>query len=193
MKVTNGTIIDITIYSMDKQRMTFEIDHHSVTEGDVVEIRWQCDEAEKVVLTLDNGFRCSDIPLENNGSKRFRLNRSKGRTRLTITVTINGKEYKKTLRVRVKKMPVIHAETLNHQCRPTNSLSQWWQATLTKWHRLRQRIRFSLQSLPERKQIAIKLLIIIAVVLLLSAIWPKFYSIALGILTAYLILILFRR
>ena len=54
---------------MNNQRMTFDIDRHTVTEGDVVEVKWQCAEAENVVLTLDNGFRSTDIPLENTGSK----------------------------------------------------------------------------------------------------------------------------
>ena len=73
---------------MDKHRMTFNIDRRTVTEGDVVELTWQCDGAESVTLTIDNGYRQTDIPLEISGTKRFRLNRSKGRTHLTIAVTM---------------------------------------------------------------------------------------------------------
>lgn len=178
---------------MNKQRMTFDIDRHTVTEGDVVEVKWQCAEAEAVMLTLDNGFRSTDIPLENTGTKRFRLNRSKGRTRLTITVTINGKKHQKSLRVRVKKTPTVRAETIDDRGRRQGALKQWWQKRLTNWHNHRQRLKLNLQALPERKQMAVKLLTLIAVVLLLSAIWPKIYNIGLALLAAYLLVVMFRR
>ena len=48
--------------------MTFDIDRRTVTEGDVVEVKWQCDEAESVKLTIDNGYRSTDIPLETSGN-----------------------------------------------------------------------------------------------------------------------------
>ena len=178
---------------MNNQRMTFDIDRHTVTEGDVVEVKWQCAEAENVVLTLDNGFRSTDIPLENTGSKRFRLNRSKGRTRLTIAVTIDGKKYQKSLRVRVKKMPTVRAETVDDRGHRQGALKQWWQKVLTNWHNYRKRLKLNMQALPERKQMVVKLLAIIAVVLLLSAIWPLIYNVGLVILSIYLIVVMFRR
>ena len=103
-----------TLKGMDKHRMTFNIDRRTVTEGDVVELTWQCDGAESVTLTIDNGYRSTDIPLEISGTKRFRLNRSKGRTHLTIAVTMAGKVYRKKIDVRVKKMPTVRAETVDH-------------------------------------------------------------------------------
>ena len=97
--------------------MIFEIDRHTVTEGDVVEVKWDCTGSEQTVLTLDNGFRATEIPLEPSGTKRFRLNRSKGRTHLTIAVTMGGKTYRKKIAVRVKKMPTMKAETVDHRGR----------------------------------------------------------------------------
>ena len=46
-----------TLKGMDKHRMIFNIDRRTVTEGDVVELTWQCDGAESVTLTIDNGYR----------------------------------------------------------------------------------------------------------------------------------------
>ena len=173
--------------------MTFDIDRRTVTEGDVVEVKWQCDEAEGVRLTIDNGYRSTDIPLETSGSKRFRLNRSKGRTHLTITVRIMGKEYHKTIHVRVKKMPTVKAETVDNHGRRQGVLKQWWQKMLTNWHNWRNRLKYDIKALPERKQLAVKLLAIIGVILILSAIWPPVYAYGVMILVIYLIVVLFKR
>ena len=173
--------------------MTFNIDRRTVTEGDVVELSWQCDGAESVTLTIDNGYRTTDIPLEISGSKRFRLNRSKGRTHLTIAVSMAGKTYRKKIDVRVKKMPTVRAETVDHRGNRVGWLSQWRQRTLTKWHDFRTKLRLAMQSLPERKQVAAKMLLILATVLIISAIWPKAYGTALFLLSLYLVLVLIRR
>lgn len=178
---------------MDKQRMIFEIDRRKVTEGDIVEITWQCEGADSVSLTLDNGFKTTDIALETSGNKRFRLNRSKGLTKLTLTVKIQGKEHHKTIRVRVKKMPTIKAETIDHNGRKMGWMKQWWQKIVTKWHEATAKYNQALQILPPKKQIAVKLLILISFMLLISAIWPKFYTFTLVALALYLTITLLRR
>ena len=182
-----------TLKDMDKHRMTFNIDRRTVTEGDVVELTWQCDGAESVTLTIDNGYRQTDIPLEISGTKRFRLNRSKGRTHLTIAVTMEGKTYRKKINVRVKKMPTVRAETVDHHGNRMGWLSQWRQRMLTKWHDFRTKYRLAIQALPERKQVAVRMLLILAAVFLVSAIWPKAYSTALLLLSIYLVVVLLRR
>ena len=178
---------------MNNQRMIFDIDRRTVTEGDVVEVKWQCAEAESVRLTIDNGYRSTEIPLENSGSKRFRLNRSKGRTHLTITVSIEGKSYSKRINVRVKKMPTVHAETVDQQGRRQGWLRQWWQKLLTNWHDFRARMRQGMQALPERKQLAAKTLAIIGVILILSAFWPRAYGFGMMILVVYLTYVMLKR
>lgn len=178
---------------MNNQRMIFDIDRRTVTEGDVVEVKWQCAEAESVQLTIDNGYRSTNIPLETSGSKRFRLNRSKGRTHLTITVSIGGKSYTKRIHVRVKKMPTVRAETVDQQGRRQGWLRQWWQKGLTNWHDFRARLRQGIQALPERKQLAVKLLTLMGVILILSAIWPRVYSFGMMIMVAYLAYVMLKR
>ena len=173
--------------------MIFDIDRRSVTEGDIVEVTWQCEGAEQVGLTLDNGYRKTDIPLAISGSKRFRLNRSKGRTRLTIAATVHGKVYRKTHRVRVKEMPVLRAETVDHRGRRQSQLGQWWQQRLTKWQDFRNKHRYLLRALPERKQMAVRMLLILGGIMLLSAIWPRLYGLGMIALVVYLGVILLKR
>ena len=54
-------------------------------------------------------------------------------------------------------------------------------------------MKFAMQVLPERKQLALKLLAIIGIILLVSALWPKFYSAALLLIIVYLFFVLLRR
>ena len=173
--------------------MVFEINRHSVTEGDVVELTWQCNGAERVDLTLDNGYRTTNIPLDVSGVKRFRLHRSKGRTRLTIAATMEGKVYRKTLRVRVKKMPVMRAETVDSRGRRQGKLKLWWQQQLTKWHNFRNRQRYLLRALPERKQVAVKMLLILGLSGILGLVWPGLYRLGMLALVIYLSVILIKR
>lgn len=180
-------------HGMDKQRMTFEIDRRTVTEGDVAEVTWQCDGAEQVTLTIDNGFRTASMPLASSGSKKFRLNRSKGRTRLTIAVVQGGRTFTKKLSVRVKKMPVMRAETVDHRGRRQSGFGLWW---AKQWGKIRLffgRLRSELRTLPERKQLAAKLLAIMGVLLILSSVWPRVYSFGMLFLVGYLGFVLLRQ
>lgn len=179
--------------SMNNERMTFDIDRRSVTEGDVVEITWNCIASEQTDLTINNGYKTTTIQLPAEGSKRFRLNRSKGRTKLTIGVVIDGKRYTKKIKVRVKPMPTVHAETVDHQGRKQSRLKMWWHGVLTKCHDFRRRTKSSMAELPERKQIAVKMLTLLGILLILSAIWPQIYSFGYLILIIYLTVMLFRR
>lgn len=178
---------------MDKQRMTFQADHRAVTEGDVVELTWDCTGSEQTELTIDNGFRATQLTLEAAGSKRFRLNRSKGRTHFTIAAIVDGKTYRKKIAVQVRPMPTVHAETIDHRGRKVGTLGQWWQGVVTKRHDWRAKTRMALQSLPERKQMAVKLLAIIGVAMMVSAFWPAATTIGLTLMMVYLLIVLMRR
>ena len=178
---------------MDKKQMTFTVDRGTVVEGEVVEVAWECRGAERVELTIDNGLRTSVLPLEAAGTKRFRLNRSKGRTRLTLSATALDKTYSKTLRVRVKKMPVIKAETLDHNGKPMNALRHWWQRTLEKGRTLKAKEKLRMQQLPEKKQVAVKGMAILGAVMLLSLAWPRVYSLGMMAVMVYFAVILLRR
>ena len=51
----------------------------------------------------------------------------------------------------------------------------------------------ALQSLPERKQMAVKLLAIIGVAMMVSAFWPAATTIGLTLVMVYLLFVLMRR
>ena len=162
--------------------MTFQADHRTVTEGDVVELTWDCTGSEQTELTIDNGFRATQLTLEAAGSKRFRLNRSKGRTALTITAWKDGKHGSKTLKVKVKEIPATQAETLDSNGRAMGPLRQWWSQLRPRW-----------QSMPADKRLAARIMLILAAVLLFSTLLPVLLLLGTAGLMIYLLYVLWKK
>lgn len=162
--------------------MTFEVDRTVVSEGDVVEIRWDCTGADRVELTLDNGYKTSVMSLEISGSKRFRLNRSKGRTALTITAWVGEKHGSKTLKVRVKPMTTTQAETVDEKGNRVSEANERWQRLRQRW-----------QLLPADKKLASRIGLILAAVLLVGVLVPRLFLIGLLVLMGYLLYVLWKR
>ena len=173
------------------ERMTFTTDKSTVTEGDIVEVRWDCPGADSTELTIDNGYKATTLPLSLSGSKRFRLHRSKGRTRLIITATVNGKRYSQTRKVKVKEIPVTKTETIDHRGRRMSKWKQWM--SLPKWQSWRMRFRQGWQMLTPEKRLASRLLLILGGVMLLAMLLPALLMLGLFGLSLYLMWIVMRR
>ena len=177
---------------MDK--MIFEIDKRIVVEGDVVTVTWNCAGADRVELTLDNGYKATVIPLELSGTKRFRLNRSKGKTSLTITAHVNGKPYKKTIKVKVTEMPTMRAETVDEKGRHMGNMENWWrQRVLPKWQAAKSRRRAAFASMPPNKRLAVRILLLLALILLLARIFPILFFLGLIGIVVYLVWVILKR
>ena len=170
------------------EKMTFKTDRTSLTEGEVITVEWDCLEAERVELSIDNGYKATIVPLETAGTKRFRLNRSKGRTRLTITAWVNGKSFSKTIKVRVTTMPTTHAETVGDdyaQRPPQDGVKGWWQSLTARW-------RSSYQMMTPQKQLAVRLLVIFAGVILLTLVFPRMLLLGLLAVVGYLVWLIYK-
>ena len=168
------------------EKMTFTTDRTSLIEGDIIEITWDCHEAERVELTIDNGYKATAIGLDLVGTKRFRLNRSRGKTKLTLTAWVNGKDYSQTIKVKVYEMPTVEAETVDEKGRPVGKASQWWQT-------YKQRIRTSYNAMTPEKQLATRLLAIMGGILLVSLVWPGIIYFGFLGLLVYLVVVVNRR
>ena len=173
-------------------------DQRAVTEGEVVEIHWVCDSVENLKLTLDNGIRATTIDLdEPNGSKKFRLNRSKGKTKFTLTATDKGKMKSESAKVRGKPMPTTKAETIYEERPHRNPFRR--QGTAPKgrmgewWNNQRNRFSYVWRTLSAKKQMAFVVLTILCAGSLLSLLWPGFRAIAEIALLGYLALILLKK
>ena len=170
-----------------KPQITFTTDTDTVTEGDVISIQWSCNPADSVRLIIDNGFKTNTIDVEASGIKRFRLNRSKGKTKLTIIALYNGKEASKTIKVKVKEMEVINAETVNdgHAYSGSHSMS-WWKKTKMK-------LLYLWMTLPPTKKIVVIILNFLLVLLVMSLIFPRFLIFGLTLIIIYLTYFLLKK
>lgn len=168
--------------------MDFTTDKTTLTEGDIIELRWDCGEGTDTILTIDNGYRKSDIPLGSVGTRKFRLNRSKGRTRLTLRTKENGKERVKEIKVRVRKLKPVKAETVYENGR--SGRGEDLRQKLSQW---RQRFKTGFRALPVQKQMAYKILGLMAAGLVISAIWPRLYGAGMMLVLFYLGLTILKR
>jgi len=169
-----------------KPKIDFKVDRKKVTEGEVVEINWNCPDADTVLFTLDNGFRKTDLPLERSGSKKFRLNRSQGPTNLVITASSQGRTSRKILSVKVRKLKPIEAEYTSYKRMDEHKFKE-------KWNEFRRRMKMSWNMLTPVKQLACKVLGLLMLMMTLTAISPRLMTIGMMLTVFYLMTVLFRR
>lgn len=173
--------------------INFNTDKKSLTEGDIIELQWSCPAAERVDLTIDNGFRKSQVPLNASGTKKFRLNRSQGKTRLTITSWKEGKDTSKTIRVRVKSIPTLKAEAVDDEGRKVGAVKEWWNRMLTKWQSSDSRLKQAWQVMPEKKRLASTVMFILVGIAIVSAFAPRFMPTGMLLLMLYLAWVMLKR
>lgn len=171
-----------------KLSLDFRIDKRTVTEGDIVYLQWSCSEAEQVQLIINNGYKANVLDVENNGNKKFRLNRSKGRTKLTLSVSYGGKIYTKTLAVRVKKQKTINPEYVDEKVR-----GRHFQGLKEKWESFKTKFKMLWQYLPERKRLAYILLSALAMLMLISMLYPKILGIGICVISLYLLWVILKK
>ncbi len=171
-----------------KPNLDFRIDKTTVVEGDIVYIQWSCPEAEQTQLIINNGFKANVLDVESTGNKKFRLNRSKGRTKLSLSVSLNGKIHTKTIAVRVKKQKTINPEYVD-----ANNQNKTLEGLKGKWQNLKTKIKYSWQYLPERKRLAYVILSLLAILMLLSSFFPQIIGIGVCVVAFYLLIVILKK
>lgn len=173
--------------------MTFTTDRTALDEGEIITVSWDCHEAERVELTIDNGYKATPIALDPAGSKRFRLNRSKGRTRLTVTAWVGGKSFSKTIKVKVREMPTTHAETVDERGRRVGAASGLAAKLGTWWRRQRTAYSTRMEALPPDKRLALRTVWFLCGAILLLPLLPVLGLLALAATAVYLLWYINRR
>jgi len=167
--------------------MKLKVDRHRITEGGIVEVRWDCSDLKAVsgtTITINNGFRKSIIPVDSSGTKKFRLNRSEGATVISLSAEAGGKNVSRKQRITVRPLKepskkydsyttVRKHPVLDFFKKMFDSLS--WN-TKARW-----------QSIPPQKRHAWIMLGILLICFILSLFWPDTAFYGLGLLTIYLI------
>jgi len=164
--------------------MKLKVNKHRITEGDVVEIKWDCRDLKAVsgaTVTIDNGFKKSSLPVEISGSKKFRLNRSEGDTVITVSAVADGMSFSKEQKVTVKPQKKKYDSYTTVGNHPINDFFKKIFGGLSL------KIRGGWQLLPPNKRHAWVMLGILLICFVLSLFWPESAFYGLGLLTIYLI------
>jgi hypothetical protein len=175
------------------EKMTFTTDRTALDEGEIITVSWDCHEAERVELTIDNGYKATPIALDLAGSKRFRLNRSKGRTRLTVTAWVGGKSYSKTIKVRVRPMPTTHAETVDDSGRRVGQGPRLTERIGAWWRRRRAAYNERMQALPPDKRLATRTVNLLCGAMLLMLLHPLLGLLGIVGVAGWLMWFIYRR
>ena len=172
------------------RHISFSSNRTKVTEGDIVEITWDCPGATNVTVGIDNGFKSSTTPVEATGCKKYRLNRSDGKTKLTLTADVDGRPIVKTLTIKVNKPKVEEAKVddgfTKYKRLDHNNIKD-------KWRDIRTKFGYAWHSMGEKKQLAWRTLGLLLATMVLSMIWPKFLTFGLMVAVLYLCWVVFRR
>lgn len=88
-----------------KSKLILSTDRKSASEGEFVEIRWNCDSCpDSLSLTIDSGYKCDTIPVADSGSTRIAMGRSKGKTKITLKGVISGKKESESIDIRIRNI-----------------------------------------------------------------------------------------
>lgn len=167
--------------------MKLKVNKHRITEGDIVEVRWECGDHKTTsgaTITIDNGFRRSTLPVDTSGSKKFRLNRSEGATMIILSAETDGKNVtrEQKVTVRPRKEPSRKYDTYTTvRDRP---IADFFKRIFGGFSR---KAKAGWQSIPPHKQHAWIMLGILLICFILSLFWPDTAFYGLGLLTIYLI------
>ena len=167
--------------------MTFTIDRTKVTEGEIVEVKWDCSGAQTASLTLDNGYTNTTMAIEQVGTKKFRLNRV-GNTTVTLT-TSNGK--KETTKKHKIKVSAKKYDT--YQRVGDNKLKDWWEKITKGVKNYFSRVKYGWNIMPKDKKQATTSLIIILAIMIVSSFFPSAVFFGLSLLAIYCFYILMKK
>lgn len=170
-----------------KQRMKLKVDRHRITEGGIVEVRWDCSDLKTVsgtTITIDNGYKKSIIPVENSGTKKFRLNRSEGATVISLSAEAGGKNVSRKQRITVRPIKESSKKYDSYTTIRNRPVIDFFRNISG---RLSRKTKAGWQSIPPQKRHAWIMLGILLICFILSLFWPDTAFYGLGLLTIYLI------
>lgn len=171
--------------------MKFKVSRRIVREGDIVEVTWECPEAESARITIDNGYRSASAVVPSSGSKKYKLNRSKGRTRITLSANCHGTPVHREIFIIVRKARSSKAKGDNTVY---DSYTRMDKPNLQQRFKIfRERLSYAWQYVPAQKKLAYKILLLLLVVMLISAFIPKVTYFGLLAVAAYLLWYIYKK
>ncbi|MBE6201374.1 MAG: hypothetical protein E7134_04200 [Rikenellaceae bacterium] len=161
---------------MKQNNIQFSTDRQSATEGEVINVSWDCGVPDSVALKVENGYRTYILQLADSGSRALMVEKSKGKMTLTLTRACGVHKDSKTIAVKVKNLKVVKARparshsTRSNGGRSIPSPSQLWQRIKEGTRAFIGRIKYAWQVMPPKTKRIYRIVLIVLAVLYISSI-----------------------
>ena len=122
-----------------KKQMTLSTDRKSASEGEYLDIRWECNACpDSLYLSVDSGFQQYSIAVADNGSTRLAMGRSKGKTTISLTGVISGKKITESVEIRIrnrKESRKAFGEKMQAKWYVFRAQMKYWWISQKKWQK----------------------------------------------------------
>ena len=122
-----------------KKQMTLSTDRKSASEGEYLDIRWECNACpDSLYLSVDSGYQQYTIAVADNGSTRLAMGRSKGKTTISLTGVISGKKVTESVEIRIrnrKESRKAFGEKMQAKWYVFRAQMKYWWISQKKWQK----------------------------------------------------------
>ena len=123
----------------NNNKLSLITDKKSASEGEFIEINWNCDDCpDSLLLTIDSGYDSYTIPIADSGSTRIVMSRSKRKTTITLKALISGKKVSESTSVRIKNFKRSRVSRAN----TTRSMKMRKEKLYAKWCVFRAQVKY---------------------------------------------------
>lgn len=121
-----------------KNKLSLSTDRKSASEGEFIDIKWNCDACpDSLLLTIDSGYKCDTIAVADSGSTRIAMSRSKGKTTISLNAVISGKKVSESIDIRIK-----NAKTNPDKGTGISKLKLWKEKIQAGWYVYRAQVKY---------------------------------------------------
>ena len=122
-----------------KKQMTLSTDRKSASEGEYLDIRWECNACpDSLYLSVDSGYQQYSIAVADSGSTRIAMGRSKGKTTISLTGVISGKKITESVEIRIrnrKESRKTFGEKMQAKWYVFRAQCKYWWLSQKKWQK----------------------------------------------------------
>ena len=122
-----------------KKQMTLSTDRKSASEGEYLDIRWECNACpDSLYLSVDSGYQQYSIAVADSGSTRLAMCRSKGKTTISLIGVISGKKVTESVEIRIRN----RKESIKAKAPLSTRMKTFGEKMQAKWYVFRAQMKY---------------------------------------------------
>ena len=122
-----------------KKQMTLSTDRKSASEGEYLDIRWECNACpDSLYLSVDSGYQQYSIAVADNGSTRLAMGSSKGKTTISLIGVISGKKVTESVEIRIRN----RKESIKAKAPLSTRMKAFGETMQAKWYVFRAQMKY---------------------------------------------------